>query len=164
MHSVGDYSRKQACTMSAAVALTRVRRGEDMNGATDSLECVCPVIRKLVISRNDLTPVEDGQLKSWATSMIPQIVGTNGGKELAVKRAEHIARYAVRVIAAEAMDAAKLPAEAAKLRAISDDQSMIAIRDVARAARGSARSEWDKRRSEEHTSELQSRENLVCRL
>src|SRR5690606_41923357 len=29
---------------------------------------------------------------------------------------------------------------------------------------GQSRSEWAKTRSEEHTSELQSRENLVCRL
>ena len=114
MHGVGDYGKHQGCTMSAAVALTRVRQGQDMNGSTDSLECVDPVIRKLVIARNDATPIAD--LKPWAVPMIPRITGTNGGKALSVKRSEAIARYACRVIAAEAMDVAKLHDEAAKLR------------------------------------------------
>jgi hypothetical protein len=134
--SIGDYGKKQACAMSAAVAAVRVARGEDMNGATDELECVDPVIRKLIIARNDAMP-KAGR-REWALSMIPRFVGTNNGKKKTVKRAEHIARYAIRVLAAEAMDAAKLPNQAAKLRAISDEQSMSDIKVVAREARDAA--------------------------
>jgi hypothetical protein len=137
--SVGDYGHKQACTMSAAVALTRVRRGVDMNGATDSLECVCPVIRKLVIARNDATPVAD--LKPWAVMIIPRIVGTNEGKALSVARAEPLVRYAIRVIAAEAMDSAMLPKIAAKCRSVGENALMSDCRAVAREARDSANKE-----------------------
>ena len=142
--AVGDYKRKQVCVMSAAVAAVRVARGVDMNGATDILECVDPGVRKFCIMRNDSTD-DAVERKAWALPMIPRIVGTAGSKELERKRAECIARYAARVIAAEAMDAAKLPDEAAKLRAISDEASMSAIRAVASEARDSARKERDKR-------------------
>lgn len=135
-HDVGDYAEQRVCTMSAAVAAWRVTRGEDMNGATDHLECVDRVIRKLVIARNDMTPLDE--LKPWALAMIPRIIGTDGGMDLAIKRAEHIARYAVRVIAAEAMDFAKLPDLATKLRAVSDGASMADLRSVASEAKDTA--------------------------
>jgi hypothetical protein len=134
--SVGDYKHKQACVMSAAVAAVRVARGIDMNGATDELECVDPAVRKLCIVRNDQTKSATDR-KAWALAMIPRIVGTKN-KALERKRAECIARYAARVIAAEAMDSAKLPEEAEKLRALGDDAPMSAVRAVASEARDSA--------------------------
>jgi hypothetical protein len=142
--SVGDYKHKQACVMSAAVAAVRVARGVDMNGATDQLECVCPTIRRLMIARNDATENAD-ERKAWALSMIPRIVGTNQGKALSVKRAEHLARYAIRVICAEAMDSARLPELAEKCRSLGADAPMSDCNAVASEARDSARKERDKR-------------------
>src|SRR5688572_24705410 len=80
---VGDYGEKRACVMSAAVAAVRVAQGVDMNGATDTLECVCQVVRRLMIARNDATE-DSAKRKTWALSMIPRIVGTNAGKSLSV--------------------------------------------------------------------------------
>src|SRR5690606_40846193 len=47
-----------------------------------------------------------------------------------------------------------------RLYAVAPDQPPNALRAADTASRASLREDW---RSEEHTSELQSRENLVCR-
>jgi hypothetical protein len=140
VHGTGDYAEHQACTMSAAVAAWRVSRGEDLGVATDRLECVDPVLRVLVIRRNDATPV--GDLRSWALAMIPRIVGTHEGRERSVRRAAAVARHAIRVIAPLALDAAGLKAEAQRLRALGEAEPLIAYRgaalDVSRSSRVAA--------------------------
>src|SRR5690606_39557696 len=59
------------------------------------------------------------------------------------------------------------PRSADELRAVSDDRylSLIALRIFRAGLKHSlVDAKWPAFRSEEHTSELQSRENLVCRL
>lgn len=99
---VGNPSEGTACVMSAAVALIRIQRGEDMGNATDMLECVCPVVRRLAISINDRIENETDR-KSWALGVIPRLIDSNKGLELTIKRAFACADFAMRTIAADAI-------------------------------------------------------------
>src|SRR5690606_41841852 len=54
--------------------------------------------------------------------------------------------------------------DAAGARRSQDEQELRQHHPAVRAARGAQEADLFDRRSEEHTSELQSRENLVCRL
>jgi hypothetical protein len=136
IHGAGDYVKHEACIMSADVAITRAMRGEDLGRATDQSACISPVIRQLAIARNDYTPEAD--LRAWVLGLLPRIHGTAGSKELERRRAAAVARYACRVIAAEAMERAGLSNEASKLRTLDDEASMGDCFAVAIAAKDSA--------------------------
>jgi len=135
-HGTGNFDAKSACVMSGAVAAIRMERGADLGDATDRLECVCPIVRGLLIRRNDSTPVDD--IKPWALSMIPRILGTDGGASLRKERARRVLIYVLRGPLAAFADRRELSV-ASNLKAVGNEASLSAIRDVARAARDSFR-------------------------
>src|SRR5690606_39229403 len=80
-------------------------------------ECVCPAIRGLCIHINDMLP-DDATRGRLIGPRLFDVVGTNGGPELAQRRAFLAADRACRVWAPEALDRVGLTEAAAKLRAL----------------------------------------------
>jgi len=80
---------------------------------SDAPQCACPVIGAFARRINDSLP------DAWRQKLvpfIPRLVGTRS-KEHEQQRAEYLAWQAIRVFAPIALDAAKLPVWAEKLRA-----------------------------------------------
>jgi len=93
---VGDYSKGKACVVSAAVALWRYQRGEDLNGATDQLDCIDPAVRSLAIRINDANWWQSNTERTEVLSpFIARLAGTSK-PELLRKRALLCADMAVR--------------------------------------------------------------------
>jgi hypothetical protein len=133
----GNPAKGTACIMSAAVAKLRVSRGEPLGEATDVLDCACPVVRRLAIARNDL-PMDGELRKQWALPMIDRIIGSRRDDETTRRRAEAVARYAVTVIAAEALRAAGMTDQADRLASLPPTATMGEMRDAADAADAAA--------------------------
>ncbi len=100
---------------------------------SDRPGCVCPVVGTFGRPANDRMEHEDRQrLKA----LLPLMLGTAGSVALQVRRALRLADWATREIAPLALDKANLPAEAAKLRALSpivDRATALLARDAAAA-------------------------------
>jgi hypothetical protein len=113
---------------------------------SDQPECVPPTVRTLCVKLNDLCA--DGEREELIGPHLFTPMGRDASKESEQARAYLCADRAVRVFAPMALDAAGLPAEAAKMRAcapITDTASAGAARasacaaaDAACAARASA--------------------------
>ena len=114
---VGNYAEHRACVMSAIVALRRAEAGVDLNGAIDTADCVCPVVRRLAIRRNDV--MANADRKAWALGMIPRLMGSKASPAVTRARGFACADYACRVIAPEWIDKAPRVVEAAECRALS---------------------------------------------
>jgi hypothetical protein len=123
----GDYARGTGCVMSMAVGEWRLRQGESLGVATDDLPCVSQVVRTLAIYRND-TAADT----AWALATYPRILDTTPERDVEV--AAWLARYAVRVIAPEALDAAGMHDEAERLRALPEGVPLDQAADAAEAA------------------------------
>jgi hypothetical protein len=117
---VGDYEQGTACVMSAAVALWRLKRGEDMGDATDQLDCCCPVIRRLCIARNDGFWKSDKDRTAWGMALIPRLIDSRKDRTETARRAYRAADVAAREIVPLAMEAAKQNEWAEKLRAMPE--------------------------------------------
>jgi hypothetical protein len=86
----GRYSEKRACIMSGLYLVTQIAEGKitldqaiakDEEGeaefeVNDRVTCVSPLVRDLVVHRNDLHSVSDEERKLWAMKTMPRIVGT----------------------------------------------------------------------------------------
>ena len=127
----GNPAQGTACAMSAAVALWRVEHGEDIGDATDSLYCVCLVIRKLVVRRNDIGAPD---LQTWAERIVPRLAGTKADSAVTLKRAEFCVRYVVRGPVADLMKRSGFSAHAKAMRDVTDITPMEEIRRLCRAA------------------------------
>lgn len=132
---IGNYAENTACVMSAAVAEDRLRRGKPLGEATDELECVCPVVRTLAIYRNLFVRyADDAERTTWALGMVPRLLDSRRSVHTTRSRAEEVARYAVRVVAAEMLDRAGLQDWAERLRALPENVDMSTARLAADAA------------------------------
>lgn len=122
VQGVGDYAEHTACVMSAVVAEDRLRRGEPLGEATDSVACVCPVVRALVIQRNDAGGVYDSDdaRTEWALGMVPRLLNSRVNEVATFRRAEAVTSYAVHVIALES----RLYDESASLYVLPKDVSV----------------------------------------
>ena len=78
-NGLGDYEQGNACVMACAVALWRFRHGEELGEATDELDCVCPVLRRLAIRLNDGVwwPAGEAERTAVLIPMVPRLLGTN---------------------------------------------------------------------------------------
>ena len=76
---VGDYEEGNACVMACAVALWRFRHGEELGTATDELDCVCPVLRRIAIRLNDGIWWPGGEAERTAAllPLVARLLGTN---------------------------------------------------------------------------------------
>lgn len=92
IHSAGDCEY-DACVMSARIALDRLARGEDIGEATDQDDRYCPVLRRLLIDRNDSTEIGP-ELDSWAREAVTLPI-CKQSHETTVRRVEAIVRYAL---------------------------------------------------------------------
>ena len=116
---VGNVVRHKLCVMAMCAAETRLRRGEPMGEATDVCECVSPLLRALAIVRNDAWWKSAEARTAWALDLVPKLLGTYD-EDRDIRRAKAVARYAVRVIATEAMRSAGLLEEAYRLATLAD--------------------------------------------
>lgn len=139
---VGNYTEGQACVMSAAVAKWRFKQGVPLNGATDQLECVCPVIRKLAIAINAKGWwKDDAERTKVLLPLVDKILDTKGKVALTRRRAFRCADVAVREFAADALDACGKKDWGTKLREcapIIDKKTARLAETVARDARKAA--------------------------
>lgn len=115
-----DDPSEGACAMDAVNWLVHGQHG-------DEPACACPLIGCFVIRGNDGMPPK---VRQNLLTYLPRIAGSRS-PEHAPARLRMMVLAAARVFAAAAMDAARLPAEAARLRAIPDDASYRDIRDYA---------------------------------
>lgn len=95
IHGVGDFSKGEACVMSAAVAMYRVEHGVPLGTATDSLGCICPILRSLVIIRNDRPWTSDEARTAWGLALVPQLLNT-WSKEATLARAHEVGAWICR--------------------------------------------------------------------
>jgi len=125
----GDYDKHQASIMSAAVAKWRLDHGEPLGDATDKLDCVCPVVRRLAVSINNMVWWKtDGERTNILKPLIDNLLNTKGSDELMCRRAYRCADVAVREFAASALRARGFESEAEeleKLDSIVDKQTAI---------------------------------------
>lgn len=119
---VGDYSQATACVMSAAAAIHAIESGEPLQEATDELDCACPVVRALVISRNDSFKT-NSERTAWGRRLIPAIIGSRGDRQETARRVLRCADVAVRQILPRALERVGLVDHAAKLRALPGGMS-----------------------------------------
>ena len=134
---IGDYDQHKACVMSLAVAMDRLRKGEPIGEATDNVHCVCPVLRRLVIYRNDGPWESDAARTEWGLAMAPRLLDTRRDETETVRRGYRCADVAVRVIAAQALRSAGLVDLAVRLEALDpiiDKKSAAAARAASAAA------------------------------
>lgn len=137
----GNYSAGTACTMSATVALDRLRKGEPLGEATDELECVCPVIRRLVIGRNDGWWPSGEARTEWGLKLIPKLLDTRVGPERTVRRVFRVADVTVRKIAPITLRAhgyQVMADQLERLAPIVDRQTAMAARSAVYTAANAA--------------------------
>lgn len=116
---VGDYAAKRACIMSAAVAMWRMDRGEDLGTATDELDCVCPVVRAFAIRVNDTAWWNNNTERTEVLRpFVDKIIGT-ADKEKTQLRASLVVDAAVRQFAPMAFEFIGQTEDAAKLRTLA---------------------------------------------
>lgn len=104
---------------------------------SDRPQCACPVLSSAARRLNDRC--KDGERGEVMRPLLLALAGSKADRKTEIKRGYALADYAVRVAAADAMESAKLPEQAAILRAadkICDKATAIAGRDKASAARG----------------------------
>lgn len=89
----GNYEEGRACVMSAAAAIHGLEQGEPLKEATDYLACACPVLRQLIMYRNDNFKHDD-ERTAWGIDLIPRIIGSRRGRDEMVKRAQLCAQAA----------------------------------------------------------------------
>jgi len=77
------------------------RQGLPIGAASDKMECACPVLRKLVIRRNDWTPIV--ALQEWAPLIAPRLIDSRRDLPGTKCRADAVARYAMTVIVPSAL-------------------------------------------------------------
>lgn len=139
---VGNYDDGKACVMSAAVACYRLSRGKPMGEATDQMECCCRVIRSFLIRLNDSSLWRnDDHRTEVLMPFVSRLAGTKN-PDLTQQRLYILADWAIRTIAADAMDIAKLPEQAAKLRSLSEVCDIPTANSAKTASRG-ARADAD---------------------
>jgi len=142
----GDYNAKQACIMSAAVAKWRVEHGEPLGSATDCLDCVCPVVRRLAISINDRSWwKDDAERTDVLLPFVDKILDTKNEK-LTLRRAFLCADYACRIFAPNALEVVKKAEWADRLRALApvvDIDSAKIAQALCREARAAAAADAD---------------------
>jgi hypothetical protein len=107
---IGDYADNTTCVMGAAVLYDRLSRGEPIGEATDDLDCVCPVLRALVIQRNDVFD-DDGERTRWGMALVPRLIDTRGDIETTRERAWMAACAAQSIAAAAKRDICDLNAD-----------------------------------------------------
>ena len=74
---MGDYAKGTACIISAANAVWRFKHGMPIGQATDTIECVCSVIRAFCIRINDANFwVSDAQRTEVLSEYIEKILDT----------------------------------------------------------------------------------------
>jgi len=100
-------------------------------------------LRELAIARNDAAWESDESRTAWALDLVPKLLGTRD-EVRDVRRAAALARYSVRVIAAEALRSVRLLKEAERLATLPEDVRLEDVRlDVAEAAaQTAAQSAW----------------------
>lgn len=89
--------------------------------------CACPVISRYCMALNDRMPDEQRQR---LIAFLPRLIGSHS-PDHCQRRYEYLARQAVTVFVPLALDAARLPKLAAKLRALPSDASMNVLGDAA---------------------------------
>jgi len=103
-------------------------------------------LRELAIAKNDAWWESDKERTAWALDLVPQLLGTRD-EARDVRRAAAIARYTVRVIAAEALRSAELLEEADRLASLPEDVRLDVAEAAARTARTAATDAWTERAS-----------------
>ncbi len=117
---VGNYSEASACVMSAAAAIHSIEQGAPLTEATDVLSCACPVVRRLLIARNDGPWRSDEERTSWGVKLIPRIIGSKRDRQETIRRAFRCADVAVRVIASRALTESGFQEHGIKLSALPE--------------------------------------------
>jgi hypothetical protein len=142
---VGSYEPAEdgairACVMAVEVAQYRLSRGEPLGKATDTLDCACPVLRAGLIHA-DMAGWWDDDADRTAVlgRWIGRIAGTRADDAETLRRMFALVDAAVRIDAANAMDAAGLTAEAEELRALPE------IKNKAAASATASASAWEAR-------------------
>ena len=130
VNGVGDYSKAEACIMSAAAMIKAIEDGSPLEKATDELECACPVIRALCIRRNDGKWDSDEQRSSWGRRLIPRIIGSRKSGEETIQRAFRCADVAIHEILPLALPNLNY----SEIPRVTDKESAIAARDLVRSA------------------------------
>ena len=141
----GNYSAGTACVMSAAVALDRLRKGEPLGEATDELECVCPVIRRLAIGRNDGWWPSDEARTDWGLKLVPKLLDTRADRARTVRRAFRVADVAVRFLAPIALRAQgrrDLAEKLERLEPVVNKASAMAARSAVYTAADAAAADY----------------------
>jgi hypothetical protein len=100
---------------------------------TDGPSCACPMVRRVVIALNDRATDDDMRTR-LLRPLLPRIVGSRGSVALMLRRGLVAADWAVRVFSPIALEAAGLPVEAARLRALPE----IRDRETAEQAKSAA--------------------------
>jgi len=121
---------KGVCVMEAVAWLA----GEPHS---DTPACACPIICKASNIMNDCAPSDEirtSVLKPYLT----RLVGSKATPEIEKRRMFAIADLAVRTFAADAMESARLPEEAKKLRALGVIVDEPTAKAAALAAEGAA--------------------------
>ena len=130
---IGSVVKHELCVMAMCAAEDRLRRGEPIGEATDQCKCVSPLLRTLAIAKNDSWWESDKERTAWALDLYPRLLGTRD-EARDVRRAAAVARYEVRVIAAEALRSAKLFNEAKRLASLPEDVRLDVAEAAAKAA------------------------------
>jgi len=119
---------------------------------SDRPACVDPGVDRLMIRWNDAIPQTsegDAMRKDVFTAeLLLRVLGSRGSDELARKRAWAAADFAVRTLAAESMERAKLDVQAAALRGFGplvDAASWYAVREQVKGIKSDARREASER-------------------
>jgi hypothetical protein len=123
------------CVMEAVAYVA----GEDHG---DHPKCACPTISDFLRSWNDSLKDDQRQILK---PLIPKLVGTNHGPEIALKRSYMVADWLVRTYTPEFLRMAKLEADAEALAALGelkDKESFTAAVAPINTARDSARAAW----------------------
>jgi hypothetical protein len=120
----------KACLMEAVAYIAGERW-------SDKPECASPVLAAYGRQLND--SIRTDELRTEALMpLVPLLVGTRADAATELRRAEFLARYAVRVIVPIALRAAKLEGEAVKLESLPEDVGMDEASAAAWAARAAA--------------------------
>jgi hypothetical protein len=112
---------------------------------SDSPRCACPVVANMVRRLNDRLPNDETRTRLLKPLLV-KLIGSRSTPEVERKRAYLAADWAVREGTPLALESAKLPDEAAKLRAlppIVDVESARVGKEAARAVRDKARTAAD---------------------
>jgi hypothetical protein len=110
---------------------------------SDAPECACPVVASLIRRFNDRLPDDETRTRLLKPLLV-KLVGSRSTPEVERKRAYLAADWAVRECTPLALESAKLPDEAAKLRALPPLVDAESARVGKKAARAAQKVAWGK--------------------